>query len=454
MRTRSRAFVGILVLVLALAGWGESASAQGTTTIYLSKNNPVVGDSLTVRVQASESGTVTVKYNSSVLQLQSCDVEGYRVDGNKVTYTAQVANLVFQSIAEGKSSMIVSSDTLKGSSLSIPVRAGAADTQTEEPQQDNQQAAPDNGSAGNDASGQFTIDGTAYVVSERFADREIPKGFQRTEIKINDKTYKQLSNGTEVLLYLKPAANTAGKGSFYLYQETDASVTPAVLLGTTDDYVLVLHTAEPLDASWVSTSVELDGKQLDVYVLNEEEKEFCFLYGLNGEGTRQWYQYDMTAGTIQRFNQSFLPQESVQEDPAPVDDGKPSPHANRLRYVVAALILVIVVLVIIVLNVMLGRRRDEEDEDVEEFDDEEFYDEDFEEFAEDEEDEFDEAEDLVKQRRADDIEKETPKEAPQKERREVVSKEEKSADTAEEEQQPKAASADIEDIKIMDFNDL
>ena len=71
-RTINIVAIGIMVFAMNIV-----AFAQGTTTISVSKSSAAVGDSITVSVTATESGTVTVKYTSSMLTLSSCSASGY-----------------------------------------------------------------------------------------------------------------------------------------------------------------------------------------------------------------------------------------------------------------------------------------------------------------------------------------------------------------------------------------
>ena len=201
-------FVGILiafaVLVLTVP---TPLQAAGNTTIRVSDSSPAVGDGISVNVIASESDSVSVKYNPEVLQLTGCSVE-HSIDGNTITFQGTNAIFQFNAVASGKSSIIVSGTTVTGSSTSIQV--GDNSTTPTEPEQTA-------GNTDNTAEGQFTVDGTAYVVSERFSDEEIPAGFEKTRVTIDGYGYKALTNGNLTLIYLKPAADISGKGVFYIY---------------------------------------------------------------------------------------------------------------------------------------------------------------------------------------------------------------------------------------------
>ena len=110
-RTINIIAIGIMVYAMNMV-----ALAQGTTTIAVSKSSASVGDSITVSITATESGTVTVKYTSSMLTLSSCSVSGYSSQGNSVSFDGKTGDVVFSAAAEGTASIIVSSSSCSGRS--------------------------------------------------------------------------------------------------------------------------------------------------------------------------------------------------------------------------------------------------------------------------------------------------------------------------------------------------
>ena len=211
-------FVVMAVFALAM---NIVVFAQGTTMIAVSKNSPAVGESVTVSVTASESGTVTVKYTSSMLNYVSCNASGASASGNTVTFTGTSGDIVFNVGSAGTASIIVSSSSCSGSSTTLAIGAGStaqaepaateeAPVETEESEAPAESTAvPTSGAVGTlNGNGGFDINGTAYVVSERYSDNEMPSGFSKKTIQIGSSTYSEPTNGEITLLYLKPADNT------------------------------------------------------------------------------------------------------------------------------------------------------------------------------------------------------------------------------------------------------
>ncbi len=355
MNRKHKNFIGMLVGLLALLSTlSFPCFAEGTTTIHMSADSLSVGDTLSVTVTASESGSISLRYNADVLQFAGSSAS-YTTDGNTITFEGASATLQFTAASQGTSSLIVSSPTITGSSASVQVAGGAADTQQNQDTQDTTTQAAD---------GQFTIDGIAYVVSERYPESAIPAGFSRTRVTIDGYAYRELSNGRITLLYLKRADDTAGDGVFYQYDEATNTVTPFAMLGTADQYVVLASPDSLLRDSFTETTLTVGDQTLSVYK-EGDDGDFYFVYGTNQDGVTGWFQYDNTDGSIQRVNEQLLSQDTATEEPVTTATGSDEYFGKwqKQRYLVAVLLFVIVVLAVVIINLLLSRRRRAEEED-------------------------------------------------------------------------------------------
>ena len=337
--------------------------AAGTTTIRVSDSDPSVGDGVSVNVIASESDSVSVKYNPEVLQLTGGSME-YTTDGNTITFTGTDATFQFKAVASGKSSIIVSGANVTGSSTSIQVGEGAATSSDAE-----QPTAQNNSS---EQEGQFTIDGVGYVVSERFSEEEIPAGFERVRVTIDGYNYKALSNGSLTLIYLKPASDTSSKGTFYVYNQDANSVSTFAILGKGDNFILLSKTERMPVEGMQEAEITVDDRKVKVYTIGDAQ-EFVYAYGTNPQGESGWYQYDTKDGSLQRMNLQLLGVSAGTEDVEPIAANQDSYYEkwSKQRYLLAGLLFVVVVLLVLVINLLLSRRRVVEDDEVWDDDDSE-----------------------------------------------------------------------------------
>lgn len=381
-----------ILLALLLIATPLTVFADGTTSIATSGNSVQVGDKVTVTVTGSDTSKLSLRYNNNVLKFQNCSASGYSTEGNVITFNGKSAQITFEATDGGAGDLVVSSDTLSGSSTSVQVAAAAApqpeptETQEETTDADTDEEESNTSSSAGDSD--FTIDGTEYVLSERYADSEIPAGFSKTSMKIHGGTYRELTNGTITLVYLKPADNISGSGVFYVYDKDSDSVSDFSMLGTSDYYILLSEPGELLTDSFVEAKVKVNGTKYNAWQLGETESSFYYVYGTDNLGTTGWFSYDSEEETVQRANEELLtsgvPASDVdEEENTSVQKEKKKSGGSfnfdidelmdtlsTSRNLLAVAIFALVVLFIIILDILLFRRR-RDDYDDDDYDDDE-----------------------------------------------------------------------------------
>ncbi len=402
--------VALCVLGLSLSS-DLTAYADGTTMIYLSEKDIGVGDTFEMKVNGSEKSTITVRYNASILNFTNCDAAGYTTNGNAITFSGKSATITFKATAEGKSNLIVASDKLTGASTAVNVGAGSSSSQSNneesndssqaandsnqaangaETEQDNAEASTNNNDEGNSTDaqasssqpadgGDFSYNGVAYVVSERFKDSEVPAGFTKKTVEIHGSSYNEPVNDTMTLLYLKPASNTSGSGEFYVYDTENDSVSPMQLLGDNEHYVILMPPGSLLQKNMVEAEISVGDKTCKGYRIGDVENDFYFVYGMNESQTVDWYQYDAATGTIQRVNTELFSIADDSEDEGEGDGSETEGEGDdskskesffemlqsklgNVRLVLALLIFVLAVLIIVIIDLLVFRRNDDDDE--------------------------------------------------------------------------------------------
>lgn len=143
MKKRFGIFFVVLCISLGLCFPGDSLqAATGKTTVSVSKGSVNIGDTVTVTVKASgpsgekANATMTLSYDSSVLQFVSCDTT-YGGGGNSVIATGESYTVTLKAIGAGKSALSVTGndgvifdtneemDSMSGSSASVTVNNAA-----------------------------------------------------------------------------------------------------------------------------------------------------------------------------------------------------------------------------------------------------------------------------------------------------------------------------------------
>ncbi len=344
--------VGILLSLVLLMS-SMTVFAAGTSSVALSKTDIKAGDTFTATVSATESGKITVKFNTAVLQVTNCNVSGYSAQGDSVVFQGKNGTITFKATAEGKSSIAVSSDKATGCSATVTVGAGEAPV---------------------DPNGDFTVDNVKYVVSEKFADSEIPAGFNKVDKTIHGHTYKVLTNNAMTLVYLKPVDNVAGAGTFFVFDEGNDSVSPFNYIGTPSNYVILKNPTNLINDKMTQGTIEVDGKQVGVYLI-DGMKDFAYVYGVGVSGTEQWYQYDTVEKTLQRANVDALSNVS-KEEKVEEKGNSPLTFLKELdkRYYIGIGVVVLIIIVVVVVNVIIKKRKKNGDDDIDEFDNDDMID--------------------------------------------------------------------------------
>lgn len=390
MKTISRHFLGFLIIFSLFISFAPTAFAEGTTMIDLSNKSPSVGEKITMTVTGSDSSTITVKYNASVLNFSSCNVSGYTSDGNTVTFTGTSGAIEFVASAEGSSNLIVSSDALTGSSTKISIAGDSASSESEESSQENttsdatvsesneETTTETTTSADTPSEYDFMYGDTAYVISKRFTESQIPAGFESTTVTIGDAEYKAVSNGSLTLLYLKKASDTYGEGEFFVYNPESDSVSDFVMIGSKEDYVIVTTPDAMPSEQLAEVSYSGEAGDFTAYQLNGLNNDFYYVYGIDENGTAGWFLFDAAEQTISRANVDAFSligsstQETAEVVPEDVPDSNEESFLSKLnmRNVVAVLILVLAIIVVILINVAVSKNRGDDDYDEDEDEDE------------------------------------------------------------------------------------
>ncbi len=392
MINRTLSIVVIAVLAFAM---NIVVFAQGTTMIAVSKSSPAVGDAVTVSVTASESGTVTVKYTSSMLNFVSCNASGYSTSGNTVSFSGTSGDITFNAGSAGTASIIVSSSSCSGSSTTLAIGGSAAPAQSEPAPQEQASsttevvevdtpaeeapaetaeeetpvetpAVPASGAVGTlNADGGFDINGVAYVVSERYSDNEMPSGFSKKTIQIGSSTYSEPANDSMTLLYLKPADNISGSGVFYLYNADSQTVSEFLMLDAANDLIIISSSDSAPSSAFTQTALEVKGGMATAYTV--DGSEFFYVYGTNKAGNTGWFVYDAANKTVARMDESILTAATVTgtDSEETTTNDSAEVYANKLdtyRKVIMALIVLCVILVFIVINTLLKSRGKDDDD--------------------------------------------------------------------------------------------
>ncbi len=213
------------------------------------------------------------------------------------------------------------------------------------------------GSSGADVSAEFgdaavTVNGTEYKVAASFDESALPEGFEAstydykgTEVMAGKGLEKDLT-----LLYLQDAG---GNGGFYIYNAEADSWSQFVSVETSSKAIVIV----PLDAGitvpegFEERQIDIDGIRVTGWVPKSEgDPQYCLFYAMNWNGEKNFYRYDLTEKTIQRYYASGVSMDSYNK--MKEDYNSLVRDYNLQRYIligvgVLAFILLIVIIVLL-----------------------------------------------------------------------------------------------------------
>lgn len=146
---------------------------------------------------------------------------------------------------------------------------------------------------------QIKIGGVTYTIDDRFADEQMPSGFNRAQITHNGKQYEGLKNkkGNLELICLK---NDQGS-RFYIYNKKTQEFFDFVQIPLGDGKYIVPLPLDTENKQFKGSDVvnfTVQGKKYDAWKLSHE---FSVLYVMNQDGEEVLYRYDHTDGAFQRY---------------------------------------------------------------------------------------------------------------------------------------------------------
>lgn len=250
---------------LQVAGFTlQPAFGKWTTEyiVYVDSNTTAV-DIVAQATQAAQGGRVEISGNTTNLAFGSnfVTIKSYAPNGKVITYNVNICR------------------------LDPPTEPPTTEPPTEPP-----------------AWSEVVVDGNSYNISSDFTVDQIPTGFVSTlyDYKGNE-TLGVVNNTLGLdLLYLVDGEQN---GTFFIYDKVADSFYPYIVIYSLDNSYVVLPTglAENTPASGKESTFTIGEQQIKGLV-DEEDGDFSYFYGVNQNGEYGWYCYDSVEGTIQRFH--------------------------------------------------------------------------------------------------------------------------------------------------------
>lgn len=149
---------------------------------------------------------------------------------------------------------------------------------------------------------QANVNGNDYEVAETFDETMLPSGFTAQTVGYKGQTVMAGVNESGLtLMYL---IGNDGSGDFFVYDVANDQWSPFAQITTLEKVITVVPlTADvTVPEGFAETTLELSGKKIQGWIWSADlEQQYCMVYGMNADGEKSFYRYDLKEKTIQRF---------------------------------------------------------------------------------------------------------------------------------------------------------
>lgn len=148
-----------------------------------------------------------------------------------------------------------------------------------------------------------TLGDTLYEIAGTFDAALLPEGYTAGEYSYDGRAVLA-GSGPDAQLHLMYLLTADGNGDLFLYDEGSKSWSPYVEVGMSAKAVTVIPLGADVTvpAELVSSQLNLNGKSVDGWIGTKDQGEnYCVFYGMNAEGQKGFYRFDLAEKTIQRY---------------------------------------------------------------------------------------------------------------------------------------------------------
>ena len=154
-----------------------------------------------------------------------------------------------------------------------------------------------------------------YSVASSFDQSLLPAGYTASSAVYQDMEIMAGVNGDLTVIYLQ---DEGGAGSFWFYNSESGELAPYATIHVSEKNITVL----PIDDSveipegFSETTIQLNGDyKVEGWVwATDTEQRYCVVYGMNENGEKGLYRYDIGEKTIQRYFEDPAIQSSYSDE--------------------------------------------------------------------------------------------------------------------------------------------
>ena len=360
--------------ILAFAADGVLMFSDPSTKVGENVNIDLV-----VRSDGGTVGDVSVTMNYDTSDLEFVSGDGFSADGSgSLTYTGTGSSselrstMTFRALKQTDTTLTVNSSSAvlsSGETLNLEQGSSAISI-----------AAADDGSTSVEASGTaaagtstditVSVNGTDYNFSEAFTTADIPEGYSETTMTFNGEERKFVANESGITLgYLVDAS---GAGTFFLFQQDDATFVPFAQVTISDTTSLIpLDNVEAvkLPDNYEQSTLTVQGYEFPIWSDPSVSNRFYVIYALNTRTNEAGlYQYDAEDETYQYFEAPASTEDTDSGAALPGAFGQFISEHVMVVVTAMAVICLLLLILMIIFAVKLVHRNQELDDLYDEYD--------------------------------------------------------------------------------------
>lgn len=374
---------GMILAVCLMVPMFSILAFAADGVLMFSDPSTKVGENVNIDlVVRSDGGTVgdvsvTMNYDTSALEFVSGD--GFSADGSgSLTYTGTGSSselrstMTFRALKQTDTTLTVNSSSAvlsSGETLNLEQGSSAISIATAD---DGSTSVEASGTAAAGTSTDITVsvNGTDYNFSEAFTTADIPEGYSETTMTFNGEERKFVANESGITLgYLVDAS---GAGTFFLFQQDDATFVPFAQVTISDTTSLIpLDNVEAvkLPDNYEQSTLTVQGYEFPIWSDPSVSNRFYVIYALNTRTNEAGlYQYDAEDETYQYFEAPASTEDTDSGAALPGAFGQFISEHVMVVVTAMAVICLLLLILMIIFAVKLVHRNQELDDLYDEYD--------------------------------------------------------------------------------------
>ena len=203
------------------------------------------------------------------------------------------------------------------------------------------------------------IEGEEYLVAASFDQSLLPAGFTTSTVAYQEQDIMGGENNGLTILYLQ---DSAGGEGFWFYDAESGEFTRYANIHVSEKNITVLPAEEASEVpeGFAETTIQLNGDyKVEGWVWESDtEQRYCVVYGMNENGEKGLYRYDIGEKTIQRYfaDPALKSSYSDEEVEAFIQEYNNMNQLYRLRLVIIIALGVVCVILLIMVIVLLKKK--------------------------------------------------------------------------------------------------